>query len=32
MAQMQGDNSLARELEQEIALYKLGLPYHEAPK
>jgi len=32
VAQMQGDNSLARELEQEIALYELGLPYHEAPK
>src|SRR5437870_1571675 len=31
-AQMQGDNSLAGELEQQIALYELGLPYHEAPK
>jgi tetratricopeptide (TPR) repeat protein len=32
VAQMQGDNSLAAELEQQIALYELGLPYHEAPK
>ena len=32
VARMQGDNSLAEELEQQIALYKLGLPYHEAPK
>jgi protein O-mannosyl-transferase len=32
LAQMQGDNSLAGELEQEIALYELGFPYHEAPK
>jgi len=32
LAQMQGDNSLAEELEQQIALYELGLPYHEAPK
>jgi tetratricopeptide (TPR) repeat protein len=32
LAQMQGDNSLAGQLEQEIALYELGLPYHEAPK
>jgi protein O-mannosyl-transferase len=32
VAQTQGDNSLAGELEQEIALYELGLPYHEAPK
>jgi Flp pilus assembly protein TadD, contains TPR repeats len=32
VAQMQGDNSLAKELEQEIALYELGLPYHEAAK
>jgi tetratricopeptide (TPR) repeat protein len=31
-ARMQGDNSLAGELEQEIALYELGLPYREAPK
>lgn len=28
----QNDNSLTEELEQEIALYELGLPYHEAPK
>ncbi len=32
LAQVQGDSWLARELEQEIALYELGLPYHEAPK
>jgi Flp pilus assembly protein TadD len=32
VARMQGDNSLAEELEQQIALYELGLPYHEAPK
>jgi tetratricopeptide (TPR) repeat protein len=32
VAQMQGDRSLAGQLEQEIALYELGLPYHEAPK
>ena len=32
LAQMQGDNSLAEELEQQIALYELGLPYHEAAK
>ena len=32
VAQMQGDNSLAGELEQQIALYELGLPFHEAPK
>ena len=32
LARMQGDNSLAEELEQQIALYELGLPYHEAPK
>ena len=32
VAQMQGDNSLAGELEQQITLYELGLPFHEAPK
>ncbi len=32
VAQMQGDRSLAGQLEQEIALYELGLPYREAPK
>jgi protein O-mannosyl-transferase len=32
IAQMQGDNLLAWELGQEIALYELGLPYHETPK
>ena len=32
LAQMQDDNSLVEELEQQIALYELGLPYHEAPK
>jgi tetratricopeptide (TPR) repeat protein len=31
-AQMHGDNSLADELKQEIALYELGLPYREKPK
>jgi tetratricopeptide (TPR) repeat protein len=32
IARMQGDNSLLRELEQETALYELGLPYRETPK
>jgi protein O-mannosyl-transferase len=32
VARMQGDNSLAGTLEQEIALYELALPYREAPK
>ncbi|PWT78964.1 MAG: hypothetical protein C5B58_14500 [Acidobacteria bacterium] len=32
VARIQGDNPLAGELEQEIALYKLGLPYHEGSK
>src|SRR5215475_5990168 len=32
LAQAQGDNSLVRELEQEVALYELGLPYREVPK
>jgi protein O-mannosyl-transferase len=32
VAQMQGDNSLAATLEQEIALYELGLPYREKAK
>jgi tetratricopeptide (TPR) repeat protein len=32
VAQMQGDKSLAGQVEQDIALYELGLPYHEAPK
>jgi len=32
LAQMQSDNSLAGELEQDTALYELGLPYREAPK
>jgi len=32
VAQMQGDNSLAATLEQEIALYELGLPYRERAK
>jgi tetratricopeptide (TPR) repeat protein len=32
VAQMQGDNSLAGQLEQDTALYELGLPYHEVPK
>jgi len=29
---MQGDNSLAAALAQEIALYELGLPYRERAK
>jgi len=32
LARMQGDNSLAGALQQEIALYELALPYREAPK
>jgi tetratricopeptide (TPR) repeat protein len=32
VARVQGDNSLLRELEQETALYELGLPYRETPK
>jgi hypothetical protein len=32
VARMQGDDSLAAELQQEIALYELGLPYRETPK
>ena len=32
LAQSQGDDSLATELEQEIALYELGLPYREMAK
>ena len=32
VAQMQRDNSLAATLEQEIALYELGLPYRERVK
>jgi tetratricopeptide (TPR) repeat protein len=32
VARMQGDNSLAAALEQEVTLYKLALPYHETPK
>jgi tetratricopeptide (TPR) repeat protein len=32
LARMQGNNSLAGALEQEVELYELGLPYHEAPK
>jgi len=32
VAQMQGDNSLAAALAQEIALYELGLPYRERAK
>jgi tetratricopeptide (TPR) repeat protein len=32
LAQKQGDNSVAGELEQEMALYELDLPYREAPK
>jgi len=32
LARMQGNNSLAGAVEQDVALYELGLPYHEAPK
>lgn len=32
LAEMQRDNSLADQLNQEIALYELGLPYRESPK
>jgi protein O-mannosyl-transferase len=32
LGQSQGDDSLATELQQEIALYELGLPYHEMAK
>jgi tetratricopeptide (TPR) repeat protein len=32
VAQMQGDNSLASTLQQEMALYELALPFREAPK
>jgi Flp pilus assembly protein TadD len=32
LARMHGDRSLATELEQEIALYELGLPYRETRK
>jgi tetratricopeptide (TPR) repeat protein len=32
LARMHGDHSLATELEQEIALYELGLPYRETRK
>ena len=32
LAQEQGDNSVAAELEQEMALYQLDLPYREVPK
>jgi len=32
LGQSQGDDSLATELQQQIALYELGLPYHEMAK
>jgi len=32
VARNQGDDSLANELQQEIELYELGLPYRETPK
>ena len=32
LGQSQGDDSLATELQQEIALYELGLPYREMAK
>jgi tetratricopeptide (TPR) repeat protein len=32
LARMHHDDSLAMELEQQIALYRLHMPYHETPK
>jgi hypothetical protein len=32
LGQSQGDEPLATELQQEIALYELGLPYREMAK
>ena len=32
LGQSQGDDLLATELQQQIALYELGLPYHEMAK
>ncbi len=32
LARMHNDDSLAMELEQQIALYRLHMPYHETPK
>jgi protein O-mannosyl-transferase len=32
VARMEGDNSLAGTLQQEVTLYELALPYREAPK
>jgi len=32
LAKMQGDKSLAAELQQEIPFYEVSLPYREAPK
>ena len=32
LARMHDDDSLAMELEQQIALYRLHMPYHETPK
>ena len=32
LQQSQGDDSLATELQQDIALYELGLPYREMAK
>ncbi|HEY2826161.1 MAG TPA: tetratricopeptide repeat protein [Pirellulales bacterium] len=32
LGRSQGDDSLVSELQQQIALYELGLPYRETPK
>jgi tetratricopeptide (TPR) repeat protein len=32
LARMHGDDSLATDLDQQIALYRLHMPYHETPK
>jgi Flp pilus assembly protein TadD len=32
LARMHGEDSLTTELDQQIALYQLGMPYREAPK
>jgi len=32
LARMHDDDSLTTELEQQIALYRLHMPYHETPK
>jgi hypothetical protein len=32
LARMHGEDSLMMDLDQQIALYELGLPYRETPK